>query len=55
MSKFIVGFVLGLVVAAVGFSGIARIADRGVQTIQTKAKNWPSKLGKSNLDCAKSG
>jgi len=38
MSKFIIGFVLGLVVAAVGFSGIARIADRGVQTIQTQSK-----------------
>jgi len=25
-------------VASVGFSGIARIADRGVQTIQTQSK-----------------
>jgi len=38
MSKLIIGFVLGLVVAAVGFSGIARIADRGVQTIQTQSR-----------------
>ena len=38
MTKFIAGFVLGLVVAAVGFSGIARIFDRGVQTIQQTSK-----------------
>jgi len=38
MSKLIIGFVLGLVVASVGFSGIARIMDRGVQTIQTQSK-----------------
>ena len=38
MSKLIIGFVLGLIVAAVGFSGIARIFDRGVQTIQQTSK-----------------
>ncbi len=38
MTKFIVGFVAGIVVASVGFSGIARIADKGVQTIQTQSK-----------------
>ena len=38
MSKIIIGFVLGLTVASVGFSGIARIADRGVQTIQEQSK-----------------
>jgi uncharacterized membrane protein YtjA (UPF0391 family) len=38
MSKILIGFVLGLIVATVGFSGIARIADRGVQTIQTQSK-----------------
>jgi uncharacterized membrane protein YtjA (UPF0391 family) len=38
MIKFVVGFVLGLVVATVGFSGIARIADSGVQTIQKSAE-----------------
>ncbi len=38
MSKLVIGFVLGLVVAAVGFSGIARIFDRGVQTIQQTSK-----------------
>jgi hypothetical protein len=38
MTKFVVGFVAGIVVASVGFSGIARIADKGVQQIQTQSK-----------------
>ena len=36
--RFVVGFVLGVVVASVGFSGIARMLDRGVQTIQTQSQ-----------------
>lgn len=39
MSKFIAGFVAGLVVATVGFSGIARIMDRGVETIQQQSRD----------------
>ncbi len=39
MMKFIAGFVLGLVVSSVGFSGIARMFDRGVQTIQETSKD----------------
>jgi hypothetical protein len=42
MSKFITGFVLGIVVSTIGFSGLARMADRGVdqlkQTSQEVAK-----------------
>lgn len=38
MKGFIIGFVLGLVVAAVGFSGVARIADKGVTKIQEQSK-----------------
>jgi hypothetical protein len=38
MTKFVVGFVAGIVVASAGFSGIARIADKGVQQIQTQSK-----------------
>jgi hypothetical protein len=38
MSKLVIGFVLGLIVSAVGFSGIARMFDRGVQTIQHTSK-----------------
>jgi uncharacterized membrane protein YtjA (UPF0391 family) len=39
MTKFILGFVVGIVVASVGFGGIARIADRGVQTIQQQSRD----------------
>lgn len=38
MIKFITGFVAGLVVASVGFAGIARMLDRGVDTIQQTSK-----------------
>ena len=38
MSKIIIGFVLGVVVGSVGFSGIARMLDRGVQSIQIQSK-----------------
>lgn len=38
MRNFVIGFVFGLVVASVGFAGIARILDRGVQTIQQTSK-----------------
>ena len=36
--RFVIGFILGLVVASVGFLGIARMLDRGVQTIQTQSQ-----------------
>ena len=38
MSKFIIGFVLGLIVATVGFSGVARMADNGVTKVQEISK-----------------
>jgi hypothetical protein len=38
MIKFAIGFVLGVAVATVGFSGIAQIMDTGVQTIQKSAE-----------------
>ena len=34
MSKLLVGFVLGIVVSTVGFSGIAKIADNGVEKVK---------------------
>ena len=34
MSKLIIGFILGIVVATVGFSGIARILDNGVNKVK---------------------
>lgn len=55
MRNIFIGFVLGLVVASVGFSGIARIADKGVKPSKLKAKNWPSKSGNQNQNYAKSG
>jgi hypothetical protein len=38
MSKLIIGFVFGLIVATVGFSGVARIMDHGVETVKTQAQ-----------------
>jgi hypothetical protein len=38
MIKFIAGFVAGLIVASVGFAGIARILDNGVETIKHQSK-----------------
>jgi capsular polysaccharide biosynthesis protein len=38
MRNLIVGFVLGLVVATVGFSGVARLLDKGVETIKTQSQ-----------------
>ena len=36
--KFLVGFVCGVIVATVGFTGIARIMDQGVQVIQNQSR-----------------
>lgn len=33
MSKLLIGFVIGLVVATAGFSGVLRLLDKGVQEI----------------------
>ena len=37
--KIIIGFVLGITVATVGFSGIASILDGGVTTIKTQVRS----------------
>ncbi len=34
MKAFIAGTIFGLVIATVGFSGVARIFDNGVQKVQ---------------------
>jgi hypothetical protein len=34
MTKLLVGFILGIVVSTVGFSGIAKIADNGVNKVK---------------------
>jgi len=38
MKGFILGTVFGLVLATVGFSGIARIMDKGVDTVKTHSQ-----------------
>jgi hypothetical protein len=37
MKAFIAGTVFGLVLATVGFQGIARIFDKGVDTVKTQS------------------
>ena len=37
MKAFIAGTVFGLVLAPVGFSGIAKMLDRGVDTVKEKS------------------
>lgn len=38
MKGFILGTVFGLVLATVGFSGIARMLDKGVNTVKTQSQ-----------------
>jgi len=38
MRNIVIGFVLGLIVATVGFSGVARLLDKGVETIKTQSQ-----------------
>ena len=40
MSKILIGIVIGIVIATVGFGGVARVLDRGVQTIQQTSKEF---------------
>ena len=37
MRMFIFGTVFGLILATVGFSGIARMLDKGVDTVKTQS------------------
>ena len=39
MKMFVAGTVFGLVLATVGFSGIARMLDRGVNTIKSTSQD----------------
>ncbi len=38
MKGFIFGTIFGLVLATVGFSGIARMLDKGVETVKTQSQ-----------------
>lgn len=39
MTKIIIGFVLGVVISTIGFSGLARLADKGVSTIKQTSQD----------------
>ena len=39
MRNFILGTVFGIVIATVGFSGIARLLDRGVDTVKIQTQD----------------
>jgi hypothetical protein len=36
--RFVTGFVLGLIVATVGFSGVARMLDNGIDRVKTQSQ-----------------
>ena len=38
MKMCIVGVIFGLILATVGFGGIARMLDRGVETVKTQSQ-----------------
>jgi hypothetical protein len=38
MRNFVIGTVFGLVLATVGFSGIARMLDNGIDTVKTQSQ-----------------
>lgn len=38
MKNFVVGTLFGIVVATIGFTGIARVMDRAVDVTKTQAK-----------------
>ena len=38
MKNILIGFVLGVVVATVGFSGVARLLDSGVEVIKSQSQ-----------------
>jgi uncharacterized membrane protein YtjA (UPF0391 family) len=38
MISHLISFVLGIIVATIGFTGVAKIADQGVQKIQEVSK-----------------
>ena len=38
MKAFIAGTIFGLILATVGFSGIAKMLDKGVNTVKTQSE-----------------
>ena len=37
--NFVYGFIFGLIVSTVGFSGVARMMDHGISTIKSQAQS----------------
>lgn len=40
MKGYIIVFILGIVVGQVGFGGVARIMDRGIDTVKTQSQEY---------------
>ena len=40
MKGYVVAFILGIVVATVGFGGVARMLDHGIDTVKTKSQEY---------------
>lgn len=40
MKGIVIGFILGVIVATVGFSGVARILDRGVESVKSHSQEY---------------
>jgi capsular polysaccharide biosynthesis protein len=38
MRNILIGFVLGIIVSTVGFTGVARMLDHGVETVKTQSQ-----------------
>jgi hypothetical protein len=38
MKNFVIGTIFGLVLATVGFSGIAKMLDNGIDTVKTQSQ-----------------
>ena len=36
--RFVTGFILGLIVATVGFSGVARMVDNGIDRVKAQSQ-----------------
>lgn len=44
--QFIIGFILGIAVATVGFQGVAKMADKGVEATKTVVKDAAKEASK---------
>ena len=40
MRGYIISFILGIIVATVGFGGVARILDKGIETVKTQSQEY---------------